>query len=195
MPPTAGETQGEDGGSASVSQRIIKIGKIPDYGDKKALLSRKRITSELNLLYSAAKVYLPIKISPASLARVNMRKIRSQKNITVALPVEEEIVDTFNNVKVTWRYVCTQQTEQNRTYNGDNGFFSYSSEKRYLELYLYSEHTEEVASAYLQHVMSTAAYWSKKKSGFVGSSEVKTQTEEGPLVWCNYIWRRLWELE
>ncbi|GLT39230.1 hypothetical protein SLA2020_134360 [Shorea laevis] len=36
MPPTAGETQGEDGGSASVSQRIIKIGKIPDDSDKKA---------------------------------------------------------------------------------------------------------------------------------------------------------------
>ncbi|GKU99291.1 hypothetical protein SLEP1_g12159 [Rubroshorea leprosula] len=86
-----------------------------------------------------------------------MGKIRSQKNITVALPEEEEIVDTFNNVKVTWRYVCTQQTEQNRTYNGDNGFFSYSSEKRYFELYFDSKHTEEIASAYLQHVMTTAA--------------------------------------
>ncbi|GLT39232.1 hypothetical protein SLA2020_134370 [Shorea laevis] len=113
--------------------------------------------AERNLLYSAAKVYLPTKISPASLARVNMGKIRSQKNITVALPEEEEIVDTFNNVKVTWRYVCTQQTEQNRTYNGDNGFFSYSSEKRYFELYFDSEHREEIASAYLQHVMTTAA--------------------------------------
>ncbi|GLT39233.1 hypothetical protein SLA2020_134380 [Shorea laevis] len=36
MPPTAGETQAEDGGSASVSQRIIKIGKTSDDSDKKA---------------------------------------------------------------------------------------------------------------------------------------------------------------
>ncbi|GKU99299.1 hypothetical protein SLEP1_g12167 [Rubroshorea leprosula] len=35
MPPTAGETPAEDGGSASVSQRIIKIGKTSDYSDKK----------------------------------------------------------------------------------------------------------------------------------------------------------------
>ncbi|GLU19783.1 hypothetical protein SLE2022_360100 [Rubroshorea leprosula] len=36
MPPTAGETPAEDGGSASVSQRIIKIGKTSDDSDKKA---------------------------------------------------------------------------------------------------------------------------------------------------------------
>ncbi|GLU19779.1 hypothetical protein SLE2022_360060 [Rubroshorea leprosula] len=115
--------------------------------------------AERNLLYSAARVYLPTKISPASLNRVKMGKISSQKNISVALPEDEEIVDTFNDVKVTWRSVCVQTDGQtrNRTYNSDNGSFSYSSEKRYLELSFDSEHREQIASAYLQHVMTTAA--------------------------------------
>ncbi|GKU99300.1 hypothetical protein SLEP1_g12168 [Rubroshorea leprosula] len=113
--------------------------------------------AERNLLYSAAKVYLTTKITPASLTRVKMGKIRSQKNISVALPEGEEIVDTFNNVKVTWRYVCTQQTERTISCNGDNDLFTCSSEKRYLELSFDSEHREEIASAYLQHIMTTAA--------------------------------------
>ncbi|GKV41485.1 hypothetical protein SLEP1_g49012 [Rubroshorea leprosula] len=36
MPPTAGETLAEDGGQASGQQRVIKIGKTPADGDKKA---------------------------------------------------------------------------------------------------------------------------------------------------------------
>ncbi|GLT39235.1 hypothetical protein SLA2020_134400 [Shorea laevis] len=116
--------------------------------------------AERNLLYSAAKVYLTTKITPASLTHAKMGKIPSQKNISVALPEGEEIEDTFNNVKVTWRSVCVQTDGQTRTrtrtrtYNSDN---SYSSEKRYFELSFDSEHREEIASAYLQHVMTRAA--------------------------------------
>ncbi|GLU19782.1 hypothetical protein SLE2022_360090 [Rubroshorea leprosula] len=114
--------------------------------------------AERNLLYSAAKVYLTTKITPASLTRVKMGKISSQKNISVALPEGEEIKDTFNNVKVTWRSVCVKTDGQTRTrtYNSDNGSFSYSSEKRYFELSFDSEHREEIASAYLQHVITRA---------------------------------------
>ncbi|GLU19785.1 hypothetical protein SLE2022_360120 [Rubroshorea leprosula] len=122
---------------------------------------------ERNLLYSAAEVYLPTRISPASSIGVKMGKTRSQKNISVALAEGEEIVDTFNNVKVTWRYVCTQQTEQTRTYN------SYSSGERHFELSFDSEHREEIASAYLQHVMTTAALLEQ------GDKELK-------IISCNY---------
>ncbi|GKU99297.1 hypothetical protein SLEP1_g12165 [Rubroshorea leprosula] len=126
--------------------------------------------AERNLLYSAAEVYLPTRISPASSIGVKMGKIRSQKNISVALAEGEEIVDTFNNVKVTWRYVCTQQTEQTRTYIRVN---SYSSGERHFELSFDSEHREEIASAYLQHVMTTAALLEQ------GDKELK-------IISCNY---------
>ncbi|GKV41483.1 hypothetical protein SLEP1_g49010 [Rubroshorea leprosula] len=108
--------------------------------------------AERNLLFDAAKVYLPRKVSPGSLRQVKMGKIPSQKNIAVGLPEEENIVDFFRNIKVTWRLISVQ-TE---TKPGNPGNRSFPFQKWHFRLSFDEKNREEISSDYLQHVLAAS---------------------------------------
>ncbi|GLT82661.1 hypothetical protein SLE2022_010200 [Rubroshorea leprosula] len=105
---------------------------------------------ERNLLFDAAKVYLPSKVSPGSLRKVKMGKIPSRKNMSVGLPEDENIVDFFGDVKVIWRLSCVQ----GETKDGNPGNKSYSKQKWHFQLSFDEKNREEISSDYLQHVLA-----------------------------------------
>ncbi|GLT44588.1 hypothetical protein SLA2020_184740 [Shorea laevis] len=119
---------------------------------------------ERNLLFDAAKVYLP-NLPSASLMRVDVAKVRSHQNLSFALcegerEGEREVVveDTFRNIKVTWYLIRSQNQVKNFR---ENPFIS-SSENCYFELCFNSQNRDEVISDYLQHVLNTSASLTQK---------------------------------
>ncbi|XP_021833867.1 AAA-ATPase At2g18193-like [Prunus avium] len=103
-----------------------------------------------NQVYDAAEVYLKtIPISPST-ERLRVRKTSRQKSITIAMHKDEQLSDTFHNVKLTWHFKSTEAT------NGGNGRNKKSAEKRHFELSFHKKHKDKVIDSYLPHVLARA---------------------------------------
>ncbi|XP_021273968.1 AAA-ATPase At2g18193-like isoform X2 [Herrania umbratica] len=96
-----------------------------------------------NQVYEAAELYLSTKISPKT-ERLNVSKTRKQKHFTIAIEKGETVVDQFEDVKLTWRLVCTE------------GQKPHSGEKRLFELSFNKKHREKVLGFYLPYVLVKA---------------------------------------
>ncbi|GMI78301.1 hypothetical protein HRI_001499300 [Hibiscus trionum] len=96
-----------------------------------------------NQVYEAAEVYLGTRISPKT-ERLRVSKTRKQKHLTIAIEKGEIVVDRFEDVRLTWRFVCAE------------GQKPHSGEKRYLELIFNKKHKDKVLDFYLPYVLLKA---------------------------------------
>ncbi|CAI0418638.1 unnamed protein product [Linum tenue] len=60
-------------------------------------------------LYDAAEIYLRTKIGPA-VGRLRIRKTHKQKEFTLSLLNDEEIVDRYDGFDVRWKYICVRSS-------------------------------------------------------------------------------------
>ncbi|CAB4318078.1 unnamed protein product [Prunus armeniaca] len=95
-----------------------------------------------NQVYDAAAVYLEKKIGPAT-QRLRVSKTPRKKSMGVAIDRDEEVIDTFDNIKLKWRLVT-------ETKIGNN------NRLRYFELSFRKKHKERVMGSYLPHVLAQA---------------------------------------
>ncbi|ONH97029.1 hypothetical protein PRUPE_7G165500 [Prunus persica] len=111
-----------------------------------------------NQVYDAAELYLRTKISPLT-ERLRVSKTPRKKTISISIDQGQQVNDTFDNVKLTWRYVCSsdQRSEsQNHSLRSHNNNNNQSSEKRCFELTFHKKHKDKVVDFYLPHVFAQA---------------------------------------
>ncbi|XWS45466.1 hypothetical protein CRYUN_Cryun15aG0139100 [Craigia yunnanensis] len=96
-----------------------------------------------NQVYEAAEVYLSTRIGPKT-ERLKVSKTRKQKHFTIAIEKGETIVDHFEDVQLTWRFVCMEAQKPQ------------SGEKRLFELSFKKKHKEQVLDFYLPYVLLKA---------------------------------------
>ncbi|KAG8662738.1 AAA-ATPase At2g18193 [Manihot esculenta] len=101
-----------------------------------------------NQVYDASETYLRTKIS-SSTDRLRVSKTPRQKNFSVAIEKGEEVNDVYENVKLKWRYVCTEPQNNNHHYSG-------GGEKRCFELSFNKKFKDRVMGSYLPFVMDRA---------------------------------------
>nr|GEU44776.1 AAA+ ATPase domain-containing protein [Tanacetum cinerariifolium] len=100
-----------------------------------------------NEMFSAAEVYLATKINRDS-KRLRISKLIKEKHINIKLAESEEIVDSFEGVKVTWKY-CSQQQKQLK---GDY----FGPEKKYWELKFNNNKKDIIIDSYLPFIIEKA---------------------------------------
>ena len=98
-----------------------------------------------NQVYEAAEVYLQTKISPLN-ERLRVSQTPGQKALTITIDKEQEIIDTFDKIKLKWSYVCTEAKK-------DGGS---DDEKRQFELTFLKTHRVKVLDSYIPYVLDRA---------------------------------------
>nr|DAD30561.1 TPA_asm: hypothetical protein HUJ06_009412 [Nelumbo nucifera] len=58
-----------------------------------------------NEIYNTTEIYLGTKVNPST-QRVKVRKPEKEKNFTVTMERNEEIVDVFDRVRFKWKFIC-----------------------------------------------------------------------------------------
>ncbi|CAN6563201.1 unnamed protein product [Malus baccata var. baccata] len=97
-----------------------------------------------NEVYEAADVYLQTKIGPSN-ERLRVSKTPRQKIISLAIEKGQEVIDTFDNIVLKWRYVCIES---------DNN--SGRDQQRQFELIFHKRHKDKVVLSYLPYVLDRA---------------------------------------
>ncbi|KAL6227109.1 hypothetical protein ACLB2K_001068 [Fragaria x ananassa] len=98
-----------------------------------------------NEVYEAAEVYLQTKISDSN-ERLRVTKTPGQKSLNVVVDKDQEIIDFYDGIKLSWRFVCAEDK--------DSG--SRDDEKRRFELIFHKKHRTKVIDSYLSHVLARA---------------------------------------
>ncbi|CAL9027127.1 unnamed protein product [Prunus brigantina] len=99
-----------------------------------------------NQVYDAAEVYLRTKIGPSTV-RLRVGKTPRKKTIGVTIDEDEEVADTFDNVKLRWRFLVETKKL---------GKSDMTSTKRFFELTFCKKHKDKVLKAYLPFVLAQA---------------------------------------
>ncbi|XP_058092005.1 AAA-ATPase At3g50940-like [Magnolia sinica] len=132
----------------------------------------------INDLYSAIEIYLGSKISPTT-RRLRVSKNDSDKDFTVSMEKDEEVIDIFQGIKLQWWFVC-QQSEKNviHSSNGQNSVVR--SESRSFQLSFHKKHKDKVLHSYLPHLLSTSKAMKEQKK------EVKLYTIDSNQMYGNF---------
>ncbi|XP_022132459.1 AAA-ATPase At3g50940-like [Momordica charantia] len=104
-----------------------------------------------NGIYEAAETYLATKVSPST-HRLKVSKPEKEDNITTTIESDQEVIDTFNGVKLQWFLVCNQIQRE----NFHNPRSPYTSVVRSFELCFHKKHREMVLKSYLPYVLQQA---------------------------------------
>nr|XP_011462443.1 PREDICTED: mitochondrial chaperone BCS1-like [Fragaria vesca subsp. vesca] len=105
-----------------------------------------------NQVFEAAEVYLPTKIGPSNDC-LQASKTPRQKNIQFAMEKDQEVGDTFENIKLIWRYSCVEVSTISNGYPIRN---SSGMEKRHFQLTFHKKHAAIVTESYLPYVLQQA---------------------------------------
>ncbi|CAM8886233.1 unnamed protein product [Rhodiola kirilowii] len=111
--------------------------------DQLTLVVDERIGYNNNHVYEAAEAYLRTIINPA-VDRLKVSKTQRQKKFTISIEKGEEILDTYEGIKITWKYVFEESDKESRS-NKDKYYFEIVFEKKFKEM---------VLGSYLSYVMS-----------------------------------------
>ncbi|GKU99208.1 hypothetical protein SLEP1_g12086 [Rubroshorea leprosula] len=98
-----------------------------------------------NEFYDAAELYLATKISPKT-ERLRLSKTQKQKNFTILIDKNEEVVDNFEGIQLKWKYVCMEPQNQSQ----------FSREKRFFKLIFSKKFKDRVLQFYLPYVLLKA---------------------------------------
>ncbi|XP_004289097.1 PREDICTED: uncharacterized protein LOC101300961 [Fragaria vesca subsp. vesca] len=97
--------------------------------------------SQCNLVYDAAEVYLATKINPKT-KYFRISQAPKQKVPMVAVTTNQEITDTFEDIKVQWRMIFPER------YSSGN--------KCRIELTLHRKYKDKVINSYIPYVLARA---------------------------------------
>ncbi|KAI3665437.1 hypothetical protein L6452_44064 [Arctium lappa] len=113
-----------------------------------------------NHMFDAAEAYLCTRINPDS-DRLRITKNVKENHINIKFAESEEIVDSFEGISLTWKYV--RQHAQQRSGGGGDDFGhgggksssggGFTPERKYIELKFDKKHKEIIISAYLPSVI------------------------------------------
>ncbi|KAL4577665.1 hypothetical protein LXL04_013776 [Taraxacum kok-saghyz] len=105
-------------------------------------------------IYNAAQLYLAAQ-SSLEIHRMKITKHRSEKNISVAMEINEEFVDVYNGVKFKWSLVSKKTPT--REYYGDHVMGGSSrSETRMLELTFHRKHKDLALNTYIPFILNVS---------------------------------------
>ncbi|KAK9052536.1 hypothetical protein SSX86_029165 [Deinandra increscens subsp. villosa] len=117
-----------------------------------------------NHMFDAAEAFLCTRINPDS-DRLRITKSVKETHINIKFAESDEIVDSFDGIPVTWRYV--RQQPQHRTGDGDGGKSIsggvFSPERKYIELKFDKRYKEIIISSYLPSIVKTSQELENKK--------------------------------
>lgn len=109
-----------------------------------------------NQIYEAAEIYLGGKISPNT-QRLKVSKSDKEKDFTIAMERNEEVMDIFNGVKLNWILVC-RQVESRSFHNPRDLNSALRSEVRSFELTFHKKHKDMVLTHYLPYIVQEAKF-------------------------------------
>ena len=112
-----------------------------------------------NEIYTAAELYLSNKVTNPSTDRLKISKSPKDKSLTIRFETGEIIDDTFDNIPLRWRFLCTERDTKRRspsTVDDDDGLLSSSGETRFFELKFDKKFKDKVINSYLKFVMATS---------------------------------------
>ncbi|XP_002521536.2 AAA-ATPase At3g50940 [Ricinus communis] len=107
-----------------------------------------------NQIYEAAETYLASNISPST-QRFKVSKPEKEKNLTVKMEGNEEIIDVYRGVKFKWIFVCSQVESRNLHHPFDHNA-TLRSEVRSFEVSFPKKHKEMALESYLPHIVREA---------------------------------------
>ncbi|KAF5478566.1 hypothetical protein F2P56_005114 [Juglans regia] len=107
-----------------------------------------------NKVFEAVDVYLGTKVTP-SVRRIKVSKGEEDTKLVVAVDRDEEILDVYEDVQVSWILVCTEIEP-----SGGGSAFHYSAlsrlERKSYELTFHQKHREKVLNSYLPYILERA---------------------------------------
>nr|XP_043633878.1 protein HYPER-SENSITIVITY-RELATED 4-like [Erigeron canadensis] len=108
-----------------------------------------------NEIYNTTQVYLAARVTP-DIGRLKVTKGVSDKNISVAMEINEEFIDVYNGVKFKWSLVSKKSpTREYYDHNDMNGSSS-RSDQRSLELTFHKSHKDLALNDYLPFIINDA---------------------------------------
>ncbi|KAL7241224.1 hypothetical protein ACSBR2_006780 [Camellia fascicularis] len=133
---------------------ISKLGGLIGYSSSQMTLYIDESNSgqPINQMFEASEIYLRAKISP-SVERLRVFKAPGQKHICVTIKPGEQIVDTFQDIQLTWQLKCTKSQKTGPDYDSDDDEDFIHSERRSFELTFHKKYREIILSSYLPYVL------------------------------------------
>ncbi|KAG8383364.1 hypothetical protein BUALT_Bualt04G0004800 [Buddleja alternifolia] len=98
-----------------------------------------------NQIYDAAEIYLRTIINPET-ERLKVIKSSKQKNISLGMEKDHEVVDFFQGIKLKWQFVLIEPEDKSR----------FQPDKKYFELTFEKVNKDTVVNKYLPFVLSKA---------------------------------------
>ncbi|XP_044508673.1 AAA-ATPase At3g50940-like [Mangifera indica] len=114
-----------------------------------------------NKLFRAAKRYLEPKIPP-HVRRIKIHLPNKETKVSLSVEKNEEIVDKFNGVHLTWRFV-SKRTSSKAVHGPDYFGSEVRNEAKYFELSFQKKHKDMILEKYIPHVMMKSAEINREK--------------------------------
>ncbi|KAK9059007.1 hypothetical protein SSX86_021626 [Deinandra increscens subsp. villosa] len=111
-----------------------------------------------NEIYNATELYLGSRIS-FNIHRMKVTKVPSEKNINVAMEINDEFVDVYNGVKFKWCLVSKKQPTReyhnhNHNYDNMNGSSTTTTDLRSFELTFHRKHKDVALNEYFPFILN-----------------------------------------
>lgn len=109
-----------------------------------------------NQIYEAAKIYLATKLSPST-RRLRVSKHDKEKNFTVTMERNEEIVDVFDSIEFKWKLISSHI--ESKIFNNPRDLNStFQSEVQSFVLSFHKKHKEKVLASYLPYILKQSEF-------------------------------------
>ncbi|KAK9136309.1 hypothetical protein Syun_015639 [Stephania yunnanensis] len=106
-----------------------------------------------NEVYESSETYLSTRITP-SVERLRVIKAPREKTISVSIEKGQELKDVFEDIVLTWRFVCAEAQKSN---NPDDPYSPpMRTQQRFFELSFCKKHKDRVITEYLPYVIDKA---------------------------------------
>ncbi|KAK4344578.1 hypothetical protein RND71_034754 [Anisodus tanguticus] len=105
-----------------------------------------------NLVFEAVEVYLGTIVN-SSTKSIRLGKTENDKGLVIKMDKDEEIIDVFEDVKVTWRMECRKIESGSQNDEIKDMIAALCSELRCYELSFLKKHKETVLKSYLPYIM------------------------------------------
>ncbi|KAJ8534507.1 hypothetical protein K7X08_016235 [Anisodus acutangulus] len=105
-----------------------------------------------NLVFEAVEVYLGTIVN-SSTKSIRLGKTENDKGLVIKMDKDEEIIDVFEDVKVTWRMQCRKIESGSQNDEIKDMIAALCSELRCYELSFLKKHKETVLKSYLPYIM------------------------------------------